>query len=213
MADLQQLAGFAHRLHHGTRAVNGVAHHLFAIDMQSGLQERDGDGRVPEIRRGHHDRLQIFFVREQVFVVFVAFHVEALALEPADIAVAVVIPNVNDGDEIDAFNDRKRVEQHLALRAAADECDVDLVERGSFGGGTFRAGIRAARGPQPAGADGGGRADELPAVDGLLYHFLRSASLLCFASIKASATSATWIPSQEMPSSCLIKISPTVSAM
>ena len=38
---------------------------------QPRLEAGVGDGRVPEIRRGDDDRLQIFFVREQVLVVFV----------------------------------------------------------------------------------------------------------------------------------------------
>ena len=77
MADLQQLSGLAHRLHHGARAFDGVAHHLFAIDVQPGLQAGVGDGRVPEIRRGDDDRLQILFVREQVLVIFIGADLDA----------------------------------------------------------------------------------------------------------------------------------------
>jgi len=45
---------------------------------------------MPEIRRGHDHGLQIFFVCEQVLVIFVALYFHALRLEAADVAVAVV---------------------------------------------------------------------------------------------------------------------------
>ena len=103
---------------------------------------------------------------------------------------------------------QQRFQQHAALRAEADERDVDLAVRRIWCGRlaeSFRAG-----GQQQARAGGGGGADEFAA--GMMrvgvYHFLSSANLLCLASIRANATSATWMPSQEMPSSCLIKIKP-----
>ena len=71
MTDLQQLAGLAHRLHHGARALDRIAHHLFAVHIQAGLEACVGHRRMPEIGRGDNHRLKIFFLRQQVLVIFV----------------------------------------------------------------------------------------------------------------------------------------------
>ncbi|MGD0744793.1 MAG: hypothetical protein ABSA45_06525 [Verrucomicrobiota bacterium] len=186
VADLQQLSGLPHRLHHRTGAFDGVAHHLFAIDMESRLEAGVGNGCVPEIRRGHDNGLQILFPRQQVLIIFVGPHLHTERIQVTLAVSARVWPDVHDGDEPDAVDFQKRFQQHAALRAEADERDVDFVVRG-FG---LAKGICAGNQHQ-AGAGGGRRADEFPAGNGLVYHFLRSANLLCLASISAKATSAT----------------------
>ncbi len=134
MADLQQLSGLAHRLHHGARTVNGVAHHLFAIDVQARLQAGVGDGRVPEIRRGDDDRLQIFFLGQQILVIFVIVDLKAVGLEsvlcpscgrsprcrttPTTLMSPVFMMFISDSDSTRAF------------RAVTDERDIERVQCG-----------------------------------------------------------------------------------
>ena len=107
MADLEQLAGLAHRFHHGAGALDGVAHHFFAIDMQPGLQTGIGHGRVPEIRNSHDHGLQIFFIGKQFLVIVITLHVKSVILQPTDIAVAIIIPDIHHGDEANAGNHLK----------------------------------------------------------------------------------------------------------
>ena len=146
---------------------------------------------MPEIRNSHDHGLQIFFIGKQFLVIAITLHVKSVILQPTDIAVAIIIPDIHHGDEADAGNHLQRIQQHLTLRAATDERHIDFVEHGALVGGGFGTGIRAAGGQEQTSTRGGGGADEFPAREGLLYHFLRRASLLCFASISAKATKPT----------------------
>ena len=185
--------------------------------MQTSLQAGIGDRRMPEIRNGHDNGLEVFLLGQHVLVILIIVHLKTVGLVGIFAFFAGVVPNVTERDHLDVarvHEIHQRFRQHPAFHPVTHQTDVDRAQRGFFGG-RRGLGFIAARGQQQAGASSGGRAEKFAAVDERfderLYHFLRSASLLCRARIRAKATNATWMPSQEMPSSRPIKINPTVN--
>ena len=130
VADLAEFAGFFHGFDHGAGAVDGVGHHLLAIDVEAGFEAFHGVRRVPEIRGGDDDGVEAFLGGEHFVDVRVALG--RVALEGADLghaALEVVVPDVADGLEVEAGDVGHGLEQDAALFADADEGDVDLVRR------------------------------------------------------------------------------------
>ncbi len=129
MTDLQQFSGCAHGLHHRARPLDRVAHHFLAVHMQAGLQAGIRHGRVTEIRRSDHDRLQVLFLGQQVLIVLVGADFIAELLQVARALVAVVIPDIADRHKPDALNIQKGFEQNLAFLAITDEGNVEGIQR------------------------------------------------------------------------------------
>ena len=84
---------------------------------------------MPEIRRRNENRLQIFFLGEQVLVILVNADFVAELLQIALPFAAVIVPDVAQGDQPDAFNVQQRLEEDLAFLAITDEGDIDGVQR------------------------------------------------------------------------------------
>mgnify|MGYP000185391937 CR=1 FL=1 len=92
---MAELAGFFHRADHRTRAIDGVGHHLFAVNVEPRLEALDRVRRVPEIRRRDDRRIEAFFRREHLVDVGIALR--RVTLECAhlgDAALEIVIPDV-----------------------------------------------------------------------------------------------------------------------
>ena len=187
MADLQQLSGFAHGLHHRTRTFNRVAHHLFAVNMKTGFEAGVGHRRMPEIGRGDKNRLQILFLREQIFVILVGANLVAELLQIALAFPAVVVPDVTKGHQPDTLNIEQGFEEDLALLAIADKSDVDGVQGRLFNRGGLFAGVGLAGLQQHRGARQGRSSNKVTTIQ-LIYHFLSTANLLCWTSKNAAAT-------------------------
>ena len=129
VADLQQLAGLAGGEHHRARALERVRHLLLAVHVLAGLQAVDRVLRVPEVGRRDHDRVELLLLVEHLPVVFVAVHVVLELLQRVDDALLVVLgPDVAHGAEAQPGDAQHRVGQHLALRAGAEQRDVDLLQ-------------------------------------------------------------------------------------
>ena len=131
VADLAELAGFIHRLHHRTRALKAIGHHFLAIDMLASLQGHDRVRGVPEIRGCHDHGVEILLLLEHVGGVNVAFRVVAEAGADAAIGSAhAVLHDVANGGVAKAGNVHHRIENDFVLFAAADEAHVNHVRRG-----------------------------------------------------------------------------------
>ncbi len=135
MADLQELAGLALRLHHAPGALERVGHLLLAVHVLASLQGVDRVPRVPEVGRGDDHRVELFFLVEHLAVVLIAIR---FLLEPLqgvdDPALVVLGPDVAHRAESDARDAEHRLHEHLALGTGAEQRDVDLLQPRVGGG-------------------------------------------------------------------------------
>ena len=105
--------------------------------MLARLEAVDRVLRVPEVGRRDDDRVELFLLVEHLAVILVAVHLVLEPLEAVDDALLVVFgPDVAHGAEAEPGDAQHRVGKHLALRAGAEERDVDLLQiRRRLGGG------------------------------------------------------------------------------
>ena len=117
---------------------------------------------MPEIGRGHENRVEIRVLGEHLLGIEVAL--ASLALEILDPAVGGADPVLHDvrgRDVAQAGNILHGVEEDFVLLAAADESDANLV-----GGGVLRLGPDDGRGPEhEAGSRHGSLFQEVAALD------------------------------------------------
>ena len=72
--------------------------------MQTSFEAGVGHRRMAEVRRRNENRLQVFFLGEQVFIIFVSANLVAELLQIAFAFAAVVLPDVAQGHQPDALN-------------------------------------------------------------------------------------------------------------
>src|ERR1700735_4089671 len=99
----------------------------------------------------------------------------------------MVLPDITKGDEPDAFNVEERFEENLSFLAISNERHVDRIQRRLLDRDGLYAGLGLAGLQQHGGARHCGCADELTTIQ-LIYHFFRTANLLCWTSMNAADT-------------------------
>ena len=119
---------------HGAPFVNGLGQRLFDIDILPRLAGQDGRQRMPVIRRGDDDGVEVF-----------AFEDATEILLRCGCLAAFAGANLHAGGEVLVVHDRRprgtrlrdyrgRIAGPGTLPAAADEADADLVIRAGFAG-------------------------------------------------------------------------------
>ena len=100
MTDLAQFARLAHGPHDRASALDRIGHHLFAINMQAGLQAEIRVRRMPEIRSRDDNRIEAFFLRQHVFNISVGGDLKAGFAQTVLSVSAAEGPDIADGAEI-----------------------------------------------------------------------------------------------------------------
>mgnify|MGYP006294890481 CR=1 FL=1 len=164
MADLEKVAGLLGRLDHALGLREVVGHLLLAVDLLAGLEAGVRVFGVPEVRRGHDDRVHaVLLLVQHLLVVFVHVLQDVMAVgvqPPAGVPLAVV-PDVAQAGELDAGDLDGLLNEDPALGAGPDDAHVDGGGAGLFGA-------------QDGGGDGESRSDrrrrlqESASVDALL---------------------------------------------
>lgn len=154
VANLKDVAGFLPGFDHVLGAFDGVGHHLFAVHGFARFKSDAGEGGVEEIGRGNEDGFNVFLLFEHLLdggvlsdgtldlmLVFV--------LHPARGGAAVELPNVSDGDPLDAGDVFGGDADGVALGTTADEGALEFatgvggLSDGVFAGGKEQSGGRA----------------------------------------------------------------------
>ncbi len=116
----------------------GVAHRLFAVDILAGVHGFERDLRVPMIRRGHHDRVDIGLVQQFVIIEI------TLGLELVGRFALPLLVDVANGDNLAAVVVLVSVILEFlgdvaAASADSDHPDVDAVIRAKHATALFGA--------------------------------------------------------------------------
>src|ERR1035437_5595870 len=141
---------------------------------------------MPEIRRGDKNRLQVLFLRKQIFVILVGANLVAELLQIALAFPTVIVPDVAKGHQSDTLNIEQGFEKDLALLAIANKSNVDGVQRRLLNSGGLFAAVGLAGLQQHRGARQGRSTDKVATIQ-LIYHFLSTANRLCWTSKNAAA--------------------------
>ncbi len=95
-AGLKNALIFAHRADQRPRLVDRVRQRLFAIDVLARLCRRDGDERMPMVRRRDHHRVDVLAAEQLAEIVLrvAAFEISAglLRVETLDLLLAILAP-------------------------------------------------------------------------------------------------------------------------
>ena len=214
VTDLAQLAGIVHRFYHGAGSLDMVGHHFLAIDIFASLEGHDCVGRVPEVRGGDDDGIEILFLLEHISSIDVA--VRGVSKAGFDAAVGTshaIFHDVADCRVVEARDINHRVEQDFVLLAAADEAHIDHVRRGL--GAADRLEDRRRAQDETRAGEGSFAEEVTPGQAGRMrgdysFHLPVISSLLCFDWKSMRAIRAIWMANQATPEFSLIRMRPTV---